>query len=613
MSYTRPFFNAANASWLGALNYTRLPHNNADASFEPAEGNAVAQPLATANAITPTPTASVHTSFDINLPKTDTSEPWRDYHTTAASLIATVGTYCSIDAERPAFSVKACHTDSDAASSGSRICLYETETAHNAGHACYTDAALTSTANAIYYLNAPRGQNHTKSCHAIGRSIRNASPSCFINLDRDQNLTRDCYHGAPLETTLRANCFFEQGLADRVLLRGCWKQAVLPYNWIRLRLPAPVIYPPQPLVRLCISGTQGSTALSLGRTPCAPLNQRYYLMHNTAALTLFDGTPLPTVSMTISTDADSWCWALSASLYGIDVDALISPEAPAYLPRQVRATINDWTWEFIVDEPRLSRRFGRAEVSISGRSRSAWLAAPFAATASGSNAASLTINQAADAALDLTGWTIDWTQMPDWTIPARVLTWSGTPIERLRALVAVIDGCLATHRINDQIIARPRYPARPSKWVDIAPDHSLSNSAIITSQRSDDTQPLYNGVLVSGTTHGCVADCFITGTDGALQAPSISDALLCDASGVAARARALAILSHSGPGWSVALDTVLYAPDAVDEPRLIEPGSLVLLDGVMSIARSVSITAQWQGGALGVRQSVTVEQRAQEA
>jgi hypothetical protein len=87
----------------------------------------------------------------------------------------------------------------------------------------------------------------------------------------------------------------------------------------------------------------------------------------------------------------------------------------------------------------------------------------------------------------------------------------------------------------------------------------------------------------------------------------VVDPLISDPDGIAARARAEAVLSASGPGALIAADTLL-TPNGSPGPGLIRPGLLVELDGIKGVVRSTRIGAQWTEG-LTVRQSLTIERR----
>ncbi|MBK1719241.1 hypothetical protein CKO27_16605 [Thiocystis violacea] len=390
-----------------------------------------------------------------------------------------------------------------------------------------------------------------------------------------------------------------------------WRDAGYPGHWLRIRPPRP----PSPgpgsgPVRLCIGWPLPGTALHIGRRcRIAPTKRWYYVFNSASLVRLPDRTPLPCTALTIRADVDSWAWSLSATLVGRDAYALVAPLAPAYLPIEVEATVNGYVWQFLLDSPTHQRQFARDSVSLSGRSRSAWLAAPYTPATAGANAIPTSAAQAAGQALENSGWTVDWSALPDWLIPADVLRWSGTPIDRLTQLARPVDGCLLSDPADDILRAYPRYPAPPWQWSETPPDHLIPESVPRSLERADDRRPLVNGVWIGGTTEGLLTFAKIAGTDGAQLAELVLDPLICDTEGLAARARAIAVLSASGPGSILTLETLLMPSDSTDPPRLIQPGELVSISGEMTLSRSLSVTASWSAKGLEIWQTIEAESR----
>lgn len=420
--------------------------------------------------------------------------------------------------------------------------------------------------------------------------------------------------GARRDTQLRL--LFGDGSAVRMVLITRWRDAGYPGRRLRVPSPRPPIDNPT-VVRLCIAYPLPGTRLTLGRR-CQPLDRRYYLVLNSASLVrLPDRTVLPCTELTISADCDSWCWSLSATLKG-GAD-LVTPLAPAYLPWEVEATINGYVWQFLLDAPDRSRAFVDDTVRLSGRSRAAWLAAPYTAASQGTADAPTSSAQAAELALENTGWAVDWSAMPDWLIPADVLTWDGTPIDRLIQLAKPVDGCLLADSADALIRAYLRYPSPPWEWTSdlMAQSANLAEAAIIQLNTQDDRRDTINGVYVGGTTAGVLASCKVARTAGDMQAEMVIDSLLCDTEGVAARARAISVLSQSGPGSQITAQTILQPAGTVTPitaPGLIQPGAVVNLMGRLVLCRGVSISASRDSdGSLIVGQTLTLEQRETEA
>ena len=313
-----------------------------------------------------------------------------------------------------------------------------------------------------------------------------------------------------------------------------------------------------------------------------------------------DLTPLPVTRMSIETDADSWCWALSAELAGSNAYALVEPHP---LPREVVATINGVAWHFLLDTPNRSRQFNQERIALKGRSRSAWLASPYAESSSGANGSARERQQLAEEALENTGWTLVW-NLANWLIPAGRTAWNGSPMDRLLALVNATGDGLYTDPTLNVLTAMKRWPVASWLLDGETADLAVPESAVLSLSQTPTTSAPLNGVYVAGTTHGVLALVKIAGTDGARQpAEPLVQELLCDPAGVAARARGLNALSDAGDGMTLDAELLLTA-----EVGLVRPGLIVDIAGLKGVSRSVKIDATWANG-LSVRQSVGLERR----
>lgn len=391
-----------------------------------------------------------------------------------------------------------------------------------------------------------------------------------------------------------------------------WQEAGYPGN---VPNPGPVIPPiiPWPWgTSLNIRCPLPGTTLRIGRSACLLLAEREipyrrsYCVINTAALVRWpDLTPLPVTAMTIETDFDSWCWALTATLAGPDAWALVQPNP---LACEVQATINGQVWRFLLDVPSQSRAFNQDRVTLKGRSRSAWLHDPYTPHRNLSQTQARDMTQLATLAVENTGWSLEWL-LEDWLVPAGRYTSWNTPIGALIRLANVTDDGIYTHPVDQIITMHKRWPVASWLLDGETMDVLIPEAAILSLTQSPFySQPL-NGVYVSGISHGALALVKITGTDGALQpAEPITDELLCDEAGVAARQRGLNALSDSGAGWEMDAET-LFAPAASPAFPLVPPGQIVSIAGLKGISRSCRITAQRSGGALSVRQSIGLERR----
>lgn len=417
-------------------------------------------------------------------------------------------------------------------------------------------------------------------------------------------------HGAPVSRHGR------DGMRDGRLTIAVdivgWQQAGYPGNAPNPGPPIPPPFRPSWGTTLRIACPLPGTALRIGRVPCVLVPEteiavrRAYMVTNSASLVRWpDLTPLPVTNLSIETDFESWCWGLSATLAGPDAWALVQPNP---LACQVQATINGQVWRFLLDVPSTSRGFNSDRVTLRGRSRSAWLHEPYTPVRDLIQTEAREMQQLGEAALENTGWTLDW-QTPNWLVPAYRYTRWDTPIGALIKLMQTTGDGLYTDPYLQIITTRPRWPV-PSWLVDgEVIDLTIPESAVISLNQRPVYKLPYNGVYISGTTHGALALVKIAGTDGALQPPEpVIDELLCDPEGVAARQRGLNVLSDSGAGFEMDAE-LLFAPGAAPAFPLVPPGRIVRIAGRKGVSRSCRISAAWSGDGLSVRQSVGLERR----
>lgn len=485
----------------------------------------------------------------------------------------------------------------------------------SAGQSAWADGQARSNGAAGAWSDQPRLARTGLAVWADGPAQVNASSAAWVAAPALQQQAAAAWPGGHTLTLANVQPSADGPfLASRFLIG--WQDGDLPDNTRRIGPPLPPVHPPPWGTALHLCAPLPGARLSIGaRCPEFPWiivpDKRFYRVFNAISVVrLPDRTPLPVTSLAIRTDADSWCWSLSANLSGSDAWSLIAPQAPAFLPREIEATVNGHVFGFLIDTPNLARQFGKTGLTITGRSRSAWLAAPFLAPTSGVVANPRTAQQIGEEALDNTGWTLDW-GLPEWLVPGGLLAYSGTPMDRLIQITAPVDGCLLTDPSEQIIRAYLRYPSPSWDWDSLVPDVGIPESALISWQQQPDNRELYNGVYVSGTTYGALAHCVVTGSAGDLQAPMVADPLLCDVTGVAATARAISILSQSGTGYSIAA-ACLLTPFGGPGPGLLLPGQLVSLGGIKGRVRSVEIAATWSDK-LTVRQTLAIERREVEA
>lgn len=332
-----------------------------------------------------------------------------------------------------------------------------------------------------------------------------------------------------------------------------------------------------------------------------PYQRTYMAVHSITVVRLPDLTPVPITEATISTDADSYCWSLNAT-GGADLLDLLAPSAGE--PAQLRITVDGMSWVFAAEQLARRRAFGQTRVTVTGRSVTALIGAPYRAETSYANTADRLAEQLVTQALDLTGIGHDW-QLTDWLVPAGAWSHFGTPLAAVLRVAESVGAVVQSDRTAPTLRLLPRYPVLPWQWssAGVAPDVQLPLASIISDGWERRDAPPYNRAIVAGQNQGVVGIVTRTGTAGDLAAPLITDALITAAD--AARQRAEAILGAAGAQSLVSLDLPVLTGGTL--PGVLGVNQLVEIvepaETWRGMVRSVSLKVGWPK----VRQSVTLE------
>lgn len=332
-------------------------------------------------------------------------------------------------------------------------------------------------------------------------------------------------------------------------------------------------------------------------------NRRVYFVINEVTLTRWpEGTPVPVLGLSLSLDADSWAWGFEATLPLI-AEALVVPDAGA-APVELIATVNGTAFHVLAENLSRERVFGEASIRITGRGRSAALAAPYAPVIAFANTEPRSAQQLMEDVLTFNGiplgWTVDWA-LTDWLVPTGVFAKQGTWIDALTTIVGAAGGYLQPHPSEKILRVRHRYPVVPwDWWDDVTPDFVLPVDTVARESLRWIDKPAYNRVFVAGQEAGVLGQVTRTATAGDVLAPMVVDALITQAA--AARQRGIAVLSDTGRQ----IEVTLRLP-VLPETGIIEPGAFVAYQdgGVarLGIVRSTRIDAGlpevWQN--LGVQ------------
>lgn len=292
---------------------------------------------------------------------------------------------------------------------------------------------------------------------------------------------------------------------------------------------------------------------------------RYHIIMNSYSLKrVSDNVNIPIMDLAVSTDIDSWCWKLTANLRRKGDLDLVRPVQGS--PVEVEATINGNVFRFIVETYGENGQFAQHGYSITGRSLSAYLAAPYSLPTSLLQASERTAAQLAAEAIDGSGFTAVMS-LTDWIVPANAYSVTNkTPMQQLLTIAAAAGGVVQSDPAAQTVILMPWYKYLPWTWADRTPDFTLPTYK--TKSTSYQATPPYTGVYTSGQTQGVICLVKRSGTDGSDQPQMVTDPLITATE--AGLQRGQRILADSGHRASVSLTAPLF-----DDPGLLTPGLLI--------------------------------------
>lgn len=298
-----------------------------------------------------------------------------------------------------------------------------------------------------------------------------------------------------------------------------------------------------------------------------PVQEVYFVINNFSISV--GGNPLLAQSFQASLDYQSWAWTWSAQIPAHQLPFVWAGGFGE--PVEAQVTINGVNFVFLVESMRRSRKHLADWVTISGRSLSAWLAAPYAESVARAEPGIRTAQQLAGDALTVNGqpmgWAVDW-GLTDWSVAADAWAHQGTHIEALARIAEAGGGYLQPHDTGQIIRVLPRYPEGPWNWSVLTPDFSIPDSVVEVEGIEWTKSPDFNAVYIEGGTGGRVDRVMRAGLGATKMAPTIVDALATDPA--MTRQRGLARLGNTG---RQALVTIRLP--VMDGVGILRPGQLV--------------------------------------
>lgn len=441
---------------------------------------------------------------------------------------------------------------------------------------------------------------------------------------------------------------FTSGVADRIYPEWDipWNDAVRPPHGSSG--PGPVDPPVEPPVLfnpgfhdlilhfICPNLDYGfrDVPVHFGLFPCNEANpdnfivptRTLYMIYNQISMKrVDDDTPIEIVDADIASDKASWCWTFKGTIPAIELDKVM-PDGDG--PVEVEVTINTVSWRFLIETYDRRRTFGDSGVTITGRSLTAKLDAPYSPVRNYTSDAEYYSKALAQMELDRVPgptWGLDWPTVASstfrrywdaddglgigWTVPEKGLSYSGlTPMAALNLIAASVGAYVQSHKTDEEVIFNSGAPKGHWDWAAATPDIIIPKSILLSDGLAWEEKPQYSQVIARGGDLGISGLVRRTAFTPTLEAPAYINNLITAEK--AAHEVGKTIISSGGKQARVTievpLDPVTYSLGAVN------PGMLV------KVTDSVTMEADWWGlvQALGIKatatdQDITVRQSIQ--
>jgi len=269
---------------------------------------------------------------------------------------------------------------------------------------------------------------------------------------------------------------------------------------------------------LCHDVDPHNVVLNFGADDCIPAlpnRNGWYILNSLSANRLDNGEKINVLDGNYSTDRSRWCWSYSLTVPASEIAKL---EPIAGQPVILRIMVNGFEHHMMLENRSRTRRFAQETYSLSGRSQTALLDAPYAPTRSFLQENERTARQLCQAELDRVNSNIqlNWQLIDElsWILPINSLSYSNlTPIAAIKLIVESAGGFIYSEKNSNTLTIKPKY--KKTFWDPIAiADYDRLIPISLTKDQSTDYElyPDYKGITLSNDQTGLIGQVKRTGT-----------------------------------------------------------------------------------------------------
>ncbi|RYL25125.1 hypothetical protein [Acinetobacter piscicola] len=295
--------------------------------------------------------------------------------------------------------------------------------------------------------------------------------------------------------------------------------------------------------------------LNFGDEDCIPsLAPRdwWYIVNKIEVSRLDNGEKITVIDGSYNTSRSQWCWSYNLTVPASEIGKLEPMNAQ---PVILKIQVNDNIHHMLLENRSRSRRFAEDVWTLTGRSQTALLDAPYSPTRSFLQENERTSVQLVQAELDRvnSATQLNWQLIDElgWIVPTNSLSYANqTPIAVIKQIAEAGGGFIYSEKGSNTLSIRPKY--KKTFWDAMQFDDydRLLPESLVTSQSTDyEPYPDYNGVTLTNDRTGFTGQVKRTGTAGDVLQETVSNPLFTAVSmgsyGKALLAKAGMIETHS--------------------------------------------------------------------
>ena len=301
--------------------------------------------------------------------------------------------------------------------------------------------------------------------------------------------------------------------------------------WPKPELPEYVGSTDLNFICLCHDVDPHNVVLNFGADDCIPAlpnRNGWYILNSLSVNRLDNGEKINVLDGNYSTDRSRWCWSYSLT---VPASEIVKLEPIAGQPVILRLMVNGFEHHMMLENRSRSRRFAQETYSLSGRSQTALLDAPYASTRSFLQENERTARQLCQAELDRVNSNIqlNWQLIDElsWILPVNSLSYSNlTPIAAIKLIVESAGGFIYSEKNSNTLTIKPKY--KKTFWDPIAiVDYDRLIPMSLTKDQSTDYElyPDYNGITLSNDQTGLTGQVKRTGTSADILLETVNSPL----------------------------------------------------------------------------------------